>query len=452
MGNVNFYLKAPAKGSGKSLIYLKYKYNGKVLVFAFGQNIHPSHWNANKQRVKVNKETTADGKYSLNDLLDTLEQLCNKTYNNELKNGIPEPGMLKKHLDDFINQKDQSGKPTLYSLIDRFISGEIKHRGNTKSDSTLRVYVGCKNHLKEFESIKNYRIDFDTITLDFYYKFIEYLQNRKTKHKSAIEALRRNNPAAKANKTPIIDLDTNSIGKYISKIKVFMGEGVELGYTTNIGFRSKKFTVPKAASDAVYLSERELDILYKHDFSSDQRIERVRDLFVFGCYVGLRFQDYSTIKEENIIDVDGNLFIKVMTQKTKELVIIPCSPIVLDIFKKYGENPNKLPKAISNQNFNEYIKEACKLSGLTAKGRLLDEPEKEIWECVSSHTARRSFATNYYLDGFPTIDLMKITGHKTEKAFLTYIRVSKLDTAKRLNEHMKKRWEEKKQKALMQVA
>lgn len=67
--------------------------------------------------------------------------------------------------------------------------------------------------------------------------------------------------------------------------------------------------------------------------------------------------------------------------------------------------------------------------------------------CISSHTARRSFATNYYLEGFPTIDLMKITGHKTEKAFLTYIKVSQLDTAKRLNQHMKKKWEEKKIKA-----
>lgn len=66
--------------------------------------------------------------------------------------------------------------------------------------------------------------------------------------------------------------------------------------------------------------------------------------------------------------------------------------------------------------------------------------------CISSHTARRSFATNYYLEGFPTIDLMKITGHKTEKAFLTYIKVSQLDTAKRLNQHMKKKWEEKKRK------
>jgi integrase len=85
----------------------------------------------------------------------------------------------------------------------------------------------------------------------------------------------------------------------------------------------------------------------------------------------------------------------------------------------------------------------ARLAGLTEKGRLSSDPEKELSQCISSHTARRSFATNYYLDGFPTSELMKITGHRTEKAFLKYIKVTKLDTAKRLNVHIKKRWSEK---------
>ncbi len=66
-----------------------------------------------------------------------------------------------------------------------------------------------------------------------------------------------------------------------------------------------------------------------------------------------------------------------------------------------------------------------------------------VFDLLSSHTARRSFATNYYLLGFPTIDLMKITGHRTERSFLKYIKVSKLDTAKRLSEHIKDNWSKK---------
>jgi hypothetical protein len=65
--------------------------------------------------------------------------------------------------------------------------------------------------------------------------------------------------------------------------------------------------------------------------------------------------------------------------------------------------------------------------------------ERELWELVSSHTARRSFATNYYIDGFPTYDLMKIIGHKMEKSFRKYIRGSKLDSAKKMAAHNKKK-------------
>ena len=141
-----------------------------------------------------------------------------------------------------------------------------------------------------------------------------------------------------------------------------------------------------------------------------------------------------------------------ITKKTTELVIIPCNPVVLDIFKKYNHNTNRLPKAISNQKFNDYIKVVCLMASeaenspiksLAEVGRLSTKPKMKLWECVASHTARRSMATNYYLQGFPTIDLMKITGHKTEQAFLKYIRVSKLDTAKRLSVHIKKNWSEK---------
>jgi integrase len=463
MGTVNFYLKKP-EPNGKSLIFLRYYINGKPITFSFGQTIEVKNWNRDKQRVKSNRFTTEDGRYSLNDLLDNLERICKQTYYKELSSGIPQPATIKKALTNFIYQRDESSKITLYSLIERFIKNEIKFKGKNKSESTIRVYVSTYNHLKEFEAIKKYPIEFDTITLAFYYDFISYLENRETKYKDKLEAL-RNKPvlqedgtyAVPKKKRPIVDLGVNTIGKYISKIILFMGEANELGYTTNKDYLNKKFIVPKEDTDAVYLNEDELDKLYKYDLSNNSRLERVRDLFIFGSYVGLRYQDYSSIRNENIVSYkneEGEVeyYLKVITQKTKEVVYIPCHPLVLEIFKKYDENNNRLPEAISNQNFNEYIKEVCKLAGFTEKGRLLEEPEKELWECISSHTARRNFATNWYLDGVETIDLMKMTGHRTEKSFLTYIKVSKLNTAKRLNQHMKKQWERKKQKAFLSVA
>lgn len=432
MPTVNFYLKKSEGSPPRSLIYLQMKYSGKRLVFAFGQTIAPANWSKAKQRVKNNRQTTRDGQHSLNDLLDNLERECQQAYNEELARGIPAVQTLKMRLDAFMNQnsgQDRPADPKFYELCDRFISGEIKNKGKDKSHNTLKNYVTTKGHLKKFDEETRFGISFDNITLDFFYKYVDFL--KKT-----------------------LGLGPNTIAKDITVLKTVLRRAVKLKYTTNIEWQDEEFVYAEENVDAVYLTEKEIIDLYRFDFSQDKRLEQVKDLFVFGCFVGLRFSDYSNIRPENIVNIDGDLFIKVTTQKTKELVIIPCNPIVLEIFEKYKDNPNRLPKAISNQKFNEYLKGnpnkagkgrtgVCQLAGMTEKGRLSTDPGLELWQCISSHTARRSFATNYYLSGFPTIDLMKITGHKTEKAFLKYIRVTKLDTARRLGEHIKKAWASK---------
>ncbi len=422
MSEVNFYLKDPKK-EGDTPIYLKFLYNGKILKFYIGQSIHKNKWSFNKQRVKNNKLTTADGKHYVNNLLDNLAKECMIAYNEAIKDGIPAPETLKEKLTAFMQQNDEpegTQKVTLFNLAERFTNNEIKYKGKDKSPNTIKTYNTTYGHMKDFvkkEPEYSKGIDFEDIDLDFYYKFVAFLKGKK--------------------------LGQNAISKDIQIIKVFMSEAVDLGYTENMKFRHKKFAVARIDTDAIYLKEDELMKLYNHDFSEKKKLEAVRDLFIFGCYVGLRFSDYSTIKPENIVTIDGDCFIKQITQKTGELVIIPCNPVVMEIFNKYKNNPNRLPRTISNQKFNEYIKEACKEAKLNETGRLATEPLLELHECVSSHTARRSFATNLYLDGFPTIDIMKVTGHRTEKAFMKYIRVSKLDTALRLSQHIKNNWSKK---------
>jgi integrase len=416
--SVNFYLKH-GTGYANHIIYLQFKFDGYRLRYYLQQPVDPKRWNAKKQRVKDADAKTTDGRHSINDLLNTIAQICIDAYYTEAANGTPTPALLKKHLDAFINQHHEAetieaARPTLMALVERFISGQIKYKGQSKAANTLKTYTTTKHHLEGYAAKIKTPLDFDSITLDFYYKWVDYLQNKA-------------------------GLNANAIGKMVQILKVFMSEAVDLGYTTNMAFKHKKFAATRVDSDAVYLSETEIMKLYNFDLSTNKRLEAVRDLFVFGCNVGLRYSDYSNVKPQNIIEVDGQQFIYIRTQKTKDVVYIPCNPVVLDIFNRYQNSPNKLPKTISEQVFNRYIKEAAMAAGMTETGRLLNEPKAALNECITSHTARRSFATNYYLDGFPTMDLMKITGHKTEKAFLRYIKISKLDAAKRMAEHNKKR-------------
>ncbi|MFL5787249.1 MAG: phage integrase SAM-like domain-containing protein [Flavisolibacter sp.] len=445
MGEISYYLKKKEESTGKSLIYLQWKYNGLKLTYSFGQTINPKEWNRARQRVKNNKQRVLidndEGEHSLNDLLDNLAKVLKDAYTIEIKKGIPIPSTLKKHLDEFLDQNKngkerKKDKPTFFSLAEKFISGEIKNKeGDEKSYHTTKAYNTVVNHLKAFEKKERYPVDFDTINLEFYRKYINYLSKVVIDKKDK----------GKAQK---IGLAQNTRAKHIQVIKAIMNEAFDLKYTTNTEHRHKKFASVWKEVDAVYLTKKELIKLFRHDFSKNKRLEAVRDLFVFQSYVGLRYSDASTVKPENIVQIENEEgqkedFLKMITIKTGDEVVIPCDPIVLEIFNKYKHNPNRLPRPLSNQKYNDYIKEVCKDAGFTEKGRLTSEAKKELWECISSHTARRNFATNLYLEGFPVIDLMKITTHKTEAAFMKYIRHSKLDAARRLQDHMRKQWASK---------
>jgi integrase len=426
--SINFYLR---KGEGykNAVIYLQFWFNNTRLRYNLKEKIDPEKWNAKKQKAKDGTKT-GDGKNLLNDFLDNVATIVKDAYRTEKVNGIPTPAMIKKHLDAFMNQHHdaetiEAARPTFIELVGRFVSGEMKimggdNRGKDKAPATLKSYKTTKSHLEAYQTKTKTVLDFDGITLDWYMKFTTYLKRE--------------------------GLSPNSIGKQVKNIKAFMQmankltfkmDGKKYPYTSNKEYL--EFGVHNKQGDDPYLNEAEIMAFYNFDLSTNKRLEAVRDLFVFGCMVGLRYSDYSNVKPDNLIDVDGEKFIFIKTKKTGAVIHIPCNPVVLDIFNKYHKNPNKLPKTISGQKFNEYIKQAAQLAGMNETGRKPSEPDTPLYECISSHTARRSFATNYYLDGFPTIDLMKITGHTTEKSFLGYIRVTQLQAAKRMAEHNKKK-------------
>lgn len=424
MPNVNFYLKKPNGQLATSLIFLQFKFNGQRLVYSFGQKVEPKNWNPRTQRVKGNKATTADGQYALNDLLDTLSKTLLKAYNAQISTGIPSVESLKLSLDQLLFQNAPDNKPTFLKLLDTFINDEIRNDGVGKSKNTLQNYSTVKGHLIKFQGETKYAVSFDSINKDFLNKYVQFLERI---------------PVSKSQ----TGLKKNTIAKDIAIIKTVMGEAVELGYTTNEQFRRKTFSVKEERTDSVYLSDKELMQLWKYDFSNDKGLEQVRDLFLVGAYSGMRYSDYSNLKPENIVEKDGKHFFKVLTQKTKETIIVPLNPVLLAIMRKYETNFNKLPKSISAQKFNERIKKVAKIVGLTEKGRLSTNMELELWQTISSHCARRSAITNWYLEGFPAEELMLLSGHRTYQAFKIYLKISKEQSANRLYEHIQRTWSSK---------
>jgi integrase len=184
------------------------------------------------------------------------------------------------------------------------------------------------------------------------------------------------------------------------------------------------------------LSKQELQALNELDLTDNPRLDKVRDLFLVGCWTGLRFSDFSNIQAKNI---KGG-FITIKTQKTGKEVVIPIHEVVLNILDKYKDKTeNSLPPSISNQKMNEYLKEIAEkaefketVSKTFTKAGKTVTINKSKFDLVSCHTARRSFATNMYLDSVPSITIMAITGHTTESSFMKYIRITPQEHAEQL--------------------
>jgi integrase len=225
-------------------------------------------------------------------------------------------------------------------------------------------------------------------------------------------------------------------GNQIKYIRLFMNEASERGLTEQMLYKSRKFTCPKIAADKIYLTADEITRIRTVKLMGHERLEMIRDMFVIACHTGLRFSDLVRLQPSNFNMADKILRVK--TQKTDATVYIPLSPETMSICEKYDFH---LPH-LSNSTFNTCLKEIARQAGLTEEvDFLLSRGSRKLrrslpkYQLITSHTARRSFATNAFLASVPNLSIMQITGHTTEKAFMRYIRISGEDNARRLLTH-----------------
>jgi len=420
-----FTLKNPQTQT-QSSIYARVFYEGFDFKFYISEKINPKFWDNKTKRAKLVAKFREHPEFNerLNRISSDIQTIY-RNYLNDHNNKVPNPDKLKLIMDKELKKiepktdKQKSFFPFFESLINQSINGGRVQptSGKPYSEATIQVYKTTLQRLSEFQTTRKRVIDFNTIDIDFYTDFTEYLTKK-------------------------LKLATNTIGKYIKTIKTILNEATERGINSNLQFRSKKFSTTSEQTDSIYLSETDLKEIEDLDFSNNQRLDNVRDLFLIGCYTGLRFSDFSILKPEQM--ETGFIRIKEQT-KTGKSVVIPIHPIVKKILQKQN---GELPRAITNQKFNEYLKEIGVLvqslhtpfeTTITKGGKkILKRLNK--YELLTTHTARRSFATNEYLFGTPTIRIMKITGHRTEKAFLRYIKVSEDEHAKLMELDWEKRY------------
>lgn len=402
MFSVNVRTKTPNK-KGESLIYVNIHYYNNRFAYSTGEKIDRKDWDFEKQRTKKSySDSTGLNKY-LNDLVSKIQE----TFNDYKRKGIiPTVDQFKESLEKD-NQTNPQPQTNFFQDFDNWLDEVSPKVGAT----TQRAYKQFITHLKAWSKSTRNPITYESFNESFYNRFfLKYLIEKKK-------------------------MKNNTVSKHIGTMKTFLNYATRNGMNENRSFEG--FQRMNVLTDAIYLTEVELGILFNKDLSNNPKLNRVRDLFLIGCFTGLRFSDFTQIQPENIKQTaDGRRYIALNQKKTGGKVVIPLKWEVLQILDRNGGNP---PKGISNQKMNEYLKDLGQLVEfndnelvIEKRGKKQTETTKARWDMISTHTARRTFATNAFLNGIPSRQIMKITGHTTEKNFNRYIRISALDNALKL--------------------
>ncbi|RYZ84130.1 MAG: site-specific integrase, partial [Proteobacteria bacterium] len=376
MPQATFVLKEPTSEE-ETLVYMLYRFNGAKLKYSTGQKINPKYWNPQSQRAR---EVRGFKHQEFNGVLNNLQAEVNEAYRTLLNDRkAVTPDLLRVSLNVFLQKHDTASSKDLISFAEYIVESTDRSKGTKKQ---LKQAI---RNLQEFKFFSKRSMHFDSIDLDFYDEFVDFLIKK--------------------------NYGKNTIGTLIKNLKVFMNEAVDRKLTQNLQFKNKRFKTVEEPTENIYLTEKELKRLYGLDLSDNTRLEKVRDLFIIGCYTGLRFSDLSQLSIESI--QKGKRVIKVRTQKTDEIVVIPIGSIVGRLIDKYeGRFP-----VLRNDTMNKHLKEIGQKAGfrepveiIYTKGGVRQREVYQKWELLTMHTARRSFATNAYLESVPTISIMKITG------------------------------------------
>jgi len=417
MANAFFRLRK-AKSKKPEMLYLGYRFGSDQLIYSTGIKIAPKNWDFTKSRVKNVVEVW--NKDEINGFIKDLADFTNSMANSYVAKKVEfTKSILKKELDNYINPPKESEAIGFFPFIDNFITdletGKRLLEGNKIADpKTVQRYKTAKNSLLEFQGQIEKPLMFNDWTEELWTEYVGYL-------------------------TFIKKFKINNIGFYQKQLKVLLKAARKAKLYNNGEWLDDTKILAENPVD-VYLNEKELALIENYDLVGNERLERVRDLFLIGCNTGFRISDWQQVKKENIkTTLKGNPYIEIIPEKANATPpSTQLRPIVLKILEKY----NGVLPTISEQKFNVYVKELCQLAGIsemvTTKhniaGRIKIESFPKYTQ-VSSHTARRSFATNMYLDGIRSQLIMKATGHTTEKNFMKYLKLDNSGAVDAMAEH-----------------
>ncbi|WKZ78876.1 MAG: tyrosine-type recombinase/integrase [Candidatus Kapaibacterium sp.] len=390
---LSFYLDKPQ--SPRTAVMINVAVFGQRLRFSSGISLEPRHWNADRQTVK-----STDPHVNVNARrLKSIEAFIVDRYHHQLQ------ASSKKQFDvesfraailtflnpdaeftdtgEFVNDFNKFIKT--YTL--RSSSGLVTMK--RPSVRSLQMYQLTLTSLTDWEKSKRRRLEYDRIDLDFYVDYTQWLSATR-------------------------NLTDASVSNYIKVIKTFMKWARQQGYHITTAYES--FYRDKRNGDSIALSIDEIRRIRDLDLTDNPRLARVRDHFLLQVYTGMRYGDLCRLEPRHFDEGAG--IIRFVTQKTDTKCIIPITRPLATLLERY---PSRLFEFASDVKQNQYLKELGKLAGFdqpvtvsSYRGGQRVEEVKAKHELLTTHVARRSFASTSIRFGVPESVIGMVTGHSAK--------------------------------------
>ena len=387
-------------------IRMRVNFASKRIEFTTGYRIDATKWDADKQRVKNGcsnklKQSASEINASLLEYYTEIQSIFKRF---EVEDVMPTPEQIKEAFNALHKPVSEEPKPKkealpcdFFQVFDDFV--EDCGRQNNWTDSTFEKFAAVKNHLTNFREGLTFEF-FDERGLNDY---VGYLRDVK-------------------------EMRNTTIGKQLSFLKWFLRWAFKKGVHQNNAYDSYKPKLKSTQKKIIFLTWDELNRLreFKIPFNK-QALERVRDVFLFQCFTGLRYSDVFNLRRS---DIKGD-HIEVTTVKTSDSLIIELnnhSKAILDKYKDVAFEYDKVLPVITNQKMNDYLKE---LAGIDEpirqtyyKGNERIDDVTPKYALLGTHAGRRTFICNALALGIPPQVVMKWTGHSDYKAMKPYIDIA----------------------------
>lgn len=390
-------------------IRMRVNFASKRIEFTTGYRIDSAKWDTDKQRVKNGcsnklKQSASEINASLLEYYTEIQSIFKRF---EVEDVMPTPEQIKEAFNALHKPVSEEPKPKkealpcdFFQVFDDFV--EDCGRQNNWTDSTFEKFAAVKNHLTNFHEGLTFEF-FDERGLNDY---VGYLRDVK-------------------------EMRNTTIGKQLSFLKWFLRWAFKKGLHQSNAYDSYKPKLKSTQKKIIFLTWDELNRLREFEIPANkQALERVRDVFLFQCFTGLRYSDVFNLRRS---DIKGD-HIEVTTVKTSDSLIIELnnhSKAILDKYKDVAFEDDKVLPVITNQKMNDYLKELAEIAGIDEpirqtyyKGNERIDEVTPKYALLGTHAGRRTFICNALALGIPPQVVMKWTGHSDYKAMKPYIDIA----------------------------